>query len=213
MTRRRYRAIALTVVAALALVGAVLALFGAVQSAGSTRDAWRSVARHAPTGARPPHTSGAPANGATITRTRPICRWRRYGDGAISADPRCAPGELDRAVGGRLAQTICNPGWVTATSKLSPSPRTKARLLIDYALPGNPVTYVIARVVPVQDGGSPTSARNLYPLPLNGFGAERTRAEIAETLHDRICSHETTLAQAARTLEGDWLSHGLPDDD
>jgi hypothetical protein len=108
---------------------------------------------------------------------------------------------------------VCNASWVAATSKRLPSASTKKRLLIDYALPGNPVMYVIARVVPVQDGGSPTSARNLYPLPLNGFGAERTRAEIAQTLHDRICSHEITVAQAAWTLEGDWLSHGLPDDD
>ena len=213
MTVRRYRALALAVVAALALVGAALVLVEAVQSAGGTRDAARSARRRAPTSARSPQAGAAPATGATITPTRPICRWRRFSDGAIGADPRCAPGELDPVVRGRVASTVCNASWVAATSKLLPPSATKARLLIDYALPGNPLTYVIARVVPVQDGGSPTSARNLYPLPINGFGAERTRAKIAETLHDKICSHETTLAQAARTLEGDWLSRGLPDDD
>jgi hypothetical protein len=212
MTVRRNRALA--VVAALALAGAALVLVGALGgSAGATRDAARSARRYAPTSAGSPQAGAAHATGASMTRTRPICRWRRFSDGAISADPRCASGELDPVVRGRLAQTVCNASWVAATSKRLPSASTKNRLLIDYALPGNPVMYVIARVVPVQDGGSPTSARNLYPLPLNGFGAERTRAEIAQTLHDRICSHEITVAQAAWTLEGDWLSHGLPDDD
>jgi hypothetical protein len=212
MTVRRSRALA--VVAALALAGAALVLVGLVRgSAGATRDAARSARRYAPTSGGSPHAGAAHATGASMTRTRLICRWRRFSDGAISADPRCAPGELDPVVRGRLAQTVCSASWVAATSKRPPSTSTNNRLLIDYALPGNPGTYVIARVVPVQDGGSPTSARNLYPLPIDGFGAARTRATIAESLHDKICSHQITLAQAAHTLEGDWLSHGLPDDD
>jgi hypothetical protein len=36
---------------------------------------------------------------------------------------------------------------------------------------------------------------------------------VADHLHDEICSHKITVADAARTLEGDWLSKGLPDDD
>ena len=86
-------------------------------------------------------------------------------------------------------------------------------MLIDYQLPGNPATYVIAHVVPVNDGGSATSALNLYPLPLNGYGGQITRTMVADQLHDDICSHKITIADAAKTLEGDWLSAGLPDDD
>ena len=66
--------------------------------------------------------------------------------------------------------------------------------------------------MPVEDGGSPTSPLNLYPLPLNGYGGQ-TREMVADQLHDEICSHKITVAQAANTLEGDWLSNGLPDDD
>jgi hypothetical protein len=52
-----------------------------------------------------------------------------------------------------------------------------------------------------------------YPLPLNGFGGQQTRTLVADQLHDEICSHKITVAQAAKTLESGWLSRGLPDDD
>jgi hypothetical protein len=218
MTLRRSSAIALATAAALALVTASISAVGRAsrtprREAHTAGRSAHTSGRSPHTSARSPHTSAAFATGATITRMRGSCRWRRFADGAIGPDPRCAPGHLDRAVTGRVAQTICRPAWVAAASKPSPSARTRDRLLIDYSLPGNPATYAIARVVPVQDGGSPTGPGNLYPLPVDGFGSEQTRAQVADDLHDRICSHEITLAQAAHTLEGDWLSRGLPDDD
>ena len=111
------------------------------------------------------------------------------------------------------AQTVCNRAWVATASRLQPSQTTLDRLLIEYQLPGNPVTYALARVIPVEDGGSATSPLNLYPLPLNGFGGQQTRTVVANQLHDEICAHKITIAQAAKTLEGDWLSKGLPDND
>ena len=148
-----------------------------------------------------------------ITANRTDCRWRRYGDGAIGTDPSCAPGELDPAVTGNTALTVCSGAWVTAASRRQPPPSTLDTLLIEYQLPGNPVTYALARVIPVEDGGSPTSAENVYPLPLDGFGGQQTRTAVANQLHDEICSHKITVIQAAKTLEGDWLSKGLPGSD
>ena len=148
-----------------------------------------------------------------ITAKRTNCRWRRYRDGAISADPHCAPGELEPTAVGRPGPTVCSQDWVATTSSRQPPPSTLEKLLIEYQLPGNPVTYTLARVIPVEDGGSPTSAQNLYPLSLNGFGGEETRALVAGQLHDEICAHKITVGQAATTLEGDWLARGLPNRD
>ncbi len=160
-----------------------------------------------------PPTSTDSQTTTVITAKRTDCRWRRYRDGAIGTDPSCAPGKLDPAVTGNTAQTVCSGAWVTAASRRQPPPSTLDKLLIEYQLPGNPVTYAVARVIPVEDGGSPTSAENLYPLPLNGFGGQQTRTAVANQLHDEICSHKITVTQAAKTLEGDWLSKGLPDSD
>ena len=160
-----------------------------------------------------PPSSSQTRTTTVITANRTDCRWRRYRDGAIGTDPSCAPGELDPAVTENTAQTICTGAWVTAASQRQPPPTTLEQLLIEYQLPGNPVTYALAWVIPVEDGGSPTSTKNLYPLPLNGFGGQQTRTTVASQLHHEICSHKITVTQAAKTLQGDWLSKGLRDRD
>ena len=202
---------------------AVLVTLGVLYVIGSTGSARHTKAmtnvlpaaqRAGRTAARPTATETATARTATvITAARTDCRWRQYPDGAIASDPSCAPGKLDPAATANVAQTVCKPTWVTAATHVQPPPATLDKLLIEYQLPGNLVTYTVARVIPVQDGGSPTSPLNFYPLPLNGFGGQQTQTVIANQLHDEICSHKTTLVQAAQTLEGDWLSKGLPDND
>jgi hypothetical protein len=204
--------------AAVSILVTVGALY-VVGSAGSARHPKATTtslaAQQAGTPTRPAAAQATTAQTTTvITATRTDCRWRRYPDGAVATDPSCAPGRLDPAVtANNIAQTVCNAAWVAAASQLQPPPTTLDKLLIEYQLPGDPVTYALARVIPVQDGGSPTSPLNLYPLPLNGFGGQQTQTVVANQLRDEICSHKITIAQAAKTLEGDWLSRGLPNND
>ena len=87
-----------------------------------------------------PPTSTDSQTTTVITAKRTDCRWRRYRDGAIGTAPSCAPGKLDPAVTGNTAQTVCSGAWVTAASRRQPPPSTLDRLLIEYQLPGNPVT-------------------------------------------------------------------------
>ncbi|MBV9197310.1 MAG: hypothetical protein JO168_24510 [Solirubrobacterales bacterium] len=202
---------------------AILAVLYGIGSAGSARHSTSTspallppAKQAATTATQAPTTSPPPATPTTSQATPPItaprtdCRWREYSDGAIGNDPDCAPGELDPAVTVNTAHTICNHAWVAATSKLEPPATTLDKLLIEYQLPGSPGMFAIARVIPVEDGGSPTSPMNLYPLPLDGYGGQATRAVVADELRNEICSHRITVTQAAKTLEGDWLSKGLP---
>jgi len=205
---RRYLAIVLAVLAAVLVVYVI-------GSAGSARQAKRTAAKETPLRQTTPTSSQTTAPRITTVggAIRTDCRWRLYHDGAIGTDPACAPGKINPAVIGHTAQTICTRAWLASATRLQPSTSTKDVLLYEYQLPGSPLTYVAAQVVPVEDGGSPTSRLNLYPLPLNGWGGQETRAMVADQLHDEICSHQITVAQAAKLLEGDWLSRGLPDDD
>lgn len=193
-----------------------LAVIQMIAFTGSAREAKRAVSRPS-SRAQPGATASTPRRTATQTPpnivTRPECRWRRYGDGAIGTDPDCAPGALNPAVSGHVEETICSRAWVATAGSAQPSSNLKDRLLIEYQLPGNPATFVVAHVVPVEDGGSATGSVNLYPLPLNGYGGQMTRTMVAGQLHDDICAHKITIAHAAKVLEGDWLSAGLPDDD
>ena len=206
---RRYLAMVL------ALLAAVLVVY-VIGSAGSARHAKRTAAKATPL--RQTTTSASsPTPAPRITTVgggiRTGCRWRLYHDGAIGTDPACAAGAINSAVIGHTAQTICNRVWLAGATRLQPSASIRDVLLYEYQLPGNPVSYVTAQVVPVEDGGSSTRPQNLYPLPVKGWGGQETRALVAGEVHDEICSHETTVAQAAKLLEGDWLAKGIPDDD
>ena len=222
---RRFLAVALPVLAMLAVLYAIgssgserhtksttPSLLPPAQPAATT--AAQGQARTSTQASTPtPRTTTASETTTVITAKRTDCRWRQYDDGGIGTDPDCAPGALSPGVAGNIGQTVCDRAWVAAASKLQPPPTTLDRLLIEYQLPGNPVTYALARVIPVADGGSPTSPQNLYPLPLNGYGGQQTRTLVANQLHDEICSHKITVVQAAKMLEGDWLSRGFPNDD
>jgi hypothetical protein len=207
---RRYLALALSILAALLVVYVI-------HSAGSERHTKAAAAKPIPLAQQTATTSTQPTTTTdttpVVTATRTNCRWRQYSDGAIGTDLSCAPGKINPAIVGHTAQTICKPAWLARASRIQPSPTTRDKLLIEYQLPGSPLTYVAARVIPVEDGGSPTSALNLYPLPLDGYGGQQTRTLVADQLRDEICSHKITVAQAAKTLERDWLAKGLPDDD
>ena len=201
---------------AVAIVVVLLAI-SRISSAGSAHQATRAAAK-ATTAPRQPVGVSSAISTATQTTTAitapgPECRWRRFRDGAIGADPSCAPGQLDAAVVAHIGQTICDESWVAAATRLDRPPAIKDKLLIEYRLPGNPATYTVARVIPVEDGGSPTSPRNLYPLALTGYGGQETHTAVAEKLNDEICDTKITMAQAEKTLRRDWLSRGLPDDD
>ena len=189
----------------LAVLAAVLVVY-VIGSAGSARQAKRTAAKGTPS--RQPTPPRITTVGGAI---RTDCRWRLYHDGAIGTDPSCAPGLINPAVVGHTAQTVCNRAWLASANRLESPPQTKGQLLIEYQLPGNPLTYVAARVIPVEDGGSSTSPLNVYPLPINGWGGQETRTLVADQLHDEICADRITVAQAASMLEGDWLSNGLPD--
>lgn len=207
---RRCLPIALVILVALIVISKISTAVSTRNTPHARREA--TPARQHPAAASTPTTTAAWTT-TTITAARTDCHWRRFRDGAIGTDPACAPGALDAAAAGRIGQTTCSEAWVAAASRVRPPPNTRDKLLIEYGLPGNPTGYAVAHVIPVKDGGSPTSPRNLYPLALSGYGGQETRARVADKLHDEICEHKITVAQAARTLEGDWLSRGLPDDD
>ncbi len=142
------------------------------------------------------------------------CRYRRFADGAIGADPRCTSGALNPAAVADPYETICRRRYLTMLMKVEPSVQgLKVPLMIRYGSSGNASTYVLAQRVPAEDGGSPTSSNNLWPMPVDGWGGALTESAVANSVHEQICEGKVTVRQAARFLEGDWLRRGIPDDD
>ena len=135
-------------VAAAVSILVTLAVLYVIGSAGSSRHAKATTSsplyaarQAARTSTRPTATQTSAAHTTTvITATWTDCRWRQYRDGAIASDPACAPGKLNPTATRNIAQTICNPTSVAAASRIQPPPTTLDKLLIEYQLPGNPLT-------------------------------------------------------------------------
>lgn len=146
--------------------------------------------------------------------SRPSCHYRGFRDGAIGADPNCTPGVLNPAAVTDPGRTICRQSYLRRIDAAGTHVQSlKIAVMIRYGSPGNPVTYVLAQRVPAEDGGSPTAPKNLWPMPLEGWGGALTEAAVAHSLHVQICERKLTVTKAARLLEGDWLRGGVPDDD
>ncbi len=164
-----------------------------------------------------PHTSTRDTpigTDSASTPTRKFCRYRVFPDGAIGADPRCTPGALNPAAVANPRNTICRPRYETVLAKREAAAQArKIAMMIRYGSAGNPSTYVVAQRVPAEDGGSPSDPRNLWPMPLDGWGGAFTESVVANSLHDQICHGTITIRQAARVLDGDWLKRGVRDDD
>jgi hypothetical protein len=81
--------------------------------------------------------------------------------------------------------------------------RIKLALLDRYQATEPSASYVLDDLVAIEDGGSPTDPRNMWPQPI---AQAQQKTAIDEYLHREICAGKLTVGQAARVLEGDWLA-------
>lgn len=120
--------------------------------------------------------------------------------------PQSSPGVLNTLVTQtNIKQTICFHGW-TATVRPSAAYTNslKVRQMAAGALKGKPHDYEEDHRVPLELGGSPTSALNLWPEPwAKSYGAhEKDRLENA--VHRDVCSDRLTLEAGRKIFLGDW---------
>ena len=174
----------------------VMVLLAAIAGCGTART----------TTSNPPTTNAATATITTPSRTTtvPPCRYRTFRDGAIAPSPACAPGATDAQAAAHPQQTIC---LRRHASSVIPSERDAERIklaLLDrYQATEPSASYVLDQLVAIEDAGSPTDRRNMWPQPI---AQAKQKDAIEDYLHREICAGKVTVQQAARVLEGDWLA-------
>ena len=116
-------------------------------------------------------------------------------------DRLCTPGATwSRVTQGNILSTICKRGW-TATVRPSESytealKRTQLRLYGDYA--GSKLSsYEEDHLVPLELGGSPTSARNLWP---EAHPSSYTKDGVEAALNHAVCGGESSWLLRSRLL-------------
>jgi hypothetical protein len=151
-------------------------------------------------------TSAATVTAASASRTiaPPPCGYRTFRDGAIAPSPACAPGAIDAHAAAHPTQTICRRGYAArARPSEQHGERIKLALLDRYRATEPSASYVLDQLVAVEDGGSPTDRRNMWPQPI---AQAKQKDAIEDYLRLEICAGKVTVQRAARVLEGDWLA-------
>lgn len=122
-------------------------------------------------------------------------------------DPACTPGAIDsRVTQDNIATTICVTGY---TAKVRPpAAYTNALKRLQIAQYGysdkDPSHYEEDHLIPLELGGSPGDAKNLWPEPEAGEGSADAKDRVENLLHARVCAGRMTLAAAQVAIATDW---------
>ncbi|HYR62125.1 MAG TPA: hypothetical protein VET24_05760 [Actinomycetota bacterium] len=126
--------------------------------------------------------------------------------------PASTPGATNPAVTqDSIHQSICVQGWTaTVRPPASYTDRLKAQQMAALGLTGPASAYEEDHRVPLEAGGSPTSAMNLWPEPWDGPRGAHRKDAIENRVHAAICAGRMTLAQGQAVFQGDWWTAVVP---
>lgn len=128
------------------------------------------------------------------------------------------PGALNRAVTqANIHSTICSTSWVASvTPPADFLDRLEGEQLADENKPGSAADYEEDHLVPIELGGAPRDAKNLWPQPYEAQGARyapagagaETKDKVERKLHDAVCNGALTLKLARQTIAANWQLAG-----
>jgi hypothetical protein len=129
-------------------------------------------------------------------------------------DPTLTPGALNPAVTqATTGSTICVSGW-TATIRPSSSFTTalKIKQIVQYGYSDTKTSsYEEDHLIPLELGGAPADARNLWPEPYTITLADgrstgaRTKDPFETKLKNQVCAGTITLATAQSEIGDHWV--------
>ncbi|WP_369264681.1 MULTISPECIES: hypothetical protein [unclassified Streptomyces] len=124
-------------------------------------------------------------------------------------DPSCQPGDLNPDVTqDTIDSTICVSGW-TATVRPSSSYTTalKKKQIVEYGYTDTSTSdYEEDHFVPLELGGSPKSALNLWPEPEYGTKTAANKDTVENKLKKAVCAGTVSLTDAQDAIITDWTT-------
>jgi hypothetical protein len=124
-------------------------------------------------------------------------------------DPSCQPGALNSDVTqSTIDSTICVSGW-TATVRPSSSYTTalKKKQIVEYGYTDTSTSdYEEDHFIPLELGGSPKSALNLWPEPEYGTKTAGNKDTVENKLKKAVCNDTVTLSAARKAIATNWTT-------
>jgi len=133
------------------------------------------------------------------------CHVRQAGNGVLP-DPACTPGAVDPHVtDATLESTVCRRGGYTSTVRPPTSVTNSEKRLAQaaYGQGDGPSAYEFDHLVPLELGGTPNSAVNLWPEP---GSSPNPKDKLEGALHDLLCAHRIALTAAQHMIATDWIT-------
>ncbi len=117
------------------------------------------------------------------------------------------PGAVDPTVTeGNIQSTICVPGY---TKTVRPperfTRRLKPQIMAAYGRGGDLRDYELDHFIPLELGGCPDCAANLWPERYDTTLGARQKDRVENFLHRKVCSGEISLKEAQDAITGDWV--------
>lgn len=124
-------------------------------------------------------------------------------------DPSRTPGAIDPSVTqANIHETICVRGW---TRTVRPPEeyiyRLKREQLREWGYEDRQTrNYEEDHLIPLELGGSPTSAQNLWPEPWHGPWNAHVKDRLENYLHAQVCAGRMPLEEAQREIATEWIA-------
>jgi hypothetical protein len=156
----------------------------------------------------PPKTTPAPAKTTGPVEAKPVYVPVQSG---VLPDRSRTPGADNPAVTqATIGSTICVTGW-TATVRPDTSytdALKREQLASGYAYQGdtNVADYEEDHLIPLELGGSPASALNLWPEPYAGSDGAHAKDKVENSLRRDVCDGTVTLSAARQEIAANWVS-------
>jgi hypothetical protein len=124
-------------------------------------------------------------------------------------DPACTPGAKNPDVTqSTIDSTICVSGWTaTVRPPTSYTNPLKAQQIGEYGYTDTNISdYEEDHFIPLELGGAPRDAKNLWPEPWNAPSGETagSKDSVENKLKALVCDGSATLAAAQKALVADW---------
>jgi hypothetical protein len=123
-------------------------------------------------------------------------------------DPAHAPGAINKKVTqSNIKRTICNPAWVVKTqAAAAKNAKLLPRQLKDRGYGSqDPAKYVPDHLIPIEVGGHPSDARNLWPQAVGAGWNAAAKDKLEVYVNREVCAGHMKLAEAQAVFKKNWV--------
>lgn len=133
------------------------------------------------------------------------CHWRTSDSGDALPDPNCTPGATNpKVTDDTLADTVCKTGYTKSIRPpVSILKAEKDANAASYGYTGAFSDIEYDHLIPLELGGDPNDARNLWVEPGR---SPNQKDGIESKLHQRLCAGKVSLAAVQQAMAQDWTT-------